>query len=75
VANVEFTRDGLVLRIARSKTDGDGEGMTLGIPYTGDPESCPVRALLAWLEAAAISGGPIFRAVNRHGRLAPRTSQ
>jgi integrase len=71
VSHVEITRDGLVVTIVRSKTDGDGEGFTLGLPYTSDPESCPVRALLAWLEAAAITEGPIFRAVNRHGRLAP----
>ena len=72
VSHVEVTRDGLVVTIARSKTDGEGEGTTLGIPYTGDPESCPVRALLAWLETAAITEGPIFRGVNRHGRLAPK---
>jgi len=29
-----------------------------------------VRALRAWLNAARISDGPIFRGVDRHGRLA-----
>jgi integrase len=28
-----------------------------------------VRALKAWLEAAAVTEGPIFREVNRHGQV------
>ena len=31
------------------------------------PALCPIRALRAWLEAAAISAGPLFRKVTRHG--------
>jgi len=34
-------------------------------------ETCPVRALRAWLEAAGITAGPIFRSVNRHGQVQP----
>ncbi|MGI4799558.1 MAG: tyrosine-type recombinase/integrase [Janthinobacterium lividum] len=28
-----------------------------------------MRAVLAWLEAAAITSGPVFRSVNRHGQV------
>lgn len=31
---------------------------------------CPVRALRVWLDSAGIDSGPVFRAVNRHGRVA-----
>jgi hypothetical protein len=30
---------------------------------------CPVDALRAWLSAAGITSGPIFRSVNRHGQV------
>lgn len=33
--------------------------------------TCPVRTMQAWIEAAAISGGPLFRSINRHGRVQP----
>jgi integrase len=32
-------------------------------------ESCPVRALRAWLDAAGIESGPVFRAVDHQGRV------
>jgi integrase len=35
---------------------------------------CPVRALRAWLEAAGITIGPVFRSVDRHGRIGDRMS-
>jgi hypothetical protein len=35
---------------------------------------CPVAALQAWISAAGITSGPIFRAIDRHGRMGPRRS-
>jgi len=35
-----------------------------------DPETCPVRALRTWLNAAEIADGPVFRGVDRHGPVA-----
>ena len=32
-------------------------------------ELCPVRALASWLERASITEGPLFRGIDRHGRL------
>jgi integrase len=31
-----------------------------------------VRNLQAWIEHAAINGGPLFRSLNRHGRIQSR---
>ena len=60
---------GLRVRLRRSKTDQEAEGDVKGIPWGSHPETCPVRAVRAWLEASGITEGPLFRAVDRHGRL------
>ncbi len=44
-------------------------GRVLAIPFSSSAEVCPVRFVRAWLDAASVSEGPIFRAVNRHGRV------
>lgn len=50
VGDVRVVDDGLWLTIRRSKTDQEGKGILKAIPYGKDPEYCPVRALLAWME-------------------------
>lgn len=64
-----FTKDGLTIALRRSKTDQDGAGRRVGIPYGANPETCPVRVIQDWLEQAQVSGGPLFRPVNRHGQV------
>jgi site-specific recombinase XerD len=71
VADVAATRDGLVVTLRRAKTDQEGAGRAVGIPYGSNPATCPVRALERWLAAAAITDGPLLRGVDRHGRLLP----
>jgi integrase len=68
--DVTFTGDGLVILLRRSKTDQEGEGRKVGIPYGSHPETCPVRALRVWLDALGITEGPLFRSV-QHGRIQP----
>lgn len=65
VEDVEFAPEGLILTIPHSKTDPEAAGQTIGIPFGKDENTCPVRALRAWLERAGIEVGPIFRAVDR----------
>lgn len=69
-ADVARRREGLVLTVRRSKTDQEGEGMQKAIPR-GAKGTCPVRALDAWLAAGGITEGPIFRPIDRHGRIKP----
>ena len=64
----ERVREGIILTIRRSKTDQDGVGRKIGIPF-GRTIHCPVRALENWLSAARIEDGPVFRPVDRHGRV------
>lgn len=68
MADIEFTDDGLRLSVRRSKTDTEGAGAVVGVVRT-DSASCPVQALQAWLQAAEIGDGRVFRAVNRHGHV------
>src|SRR5215472_11676664 len=63
VADIAETETGVLVTIRRSKTDQDGEGVTIAIPR-GDV-ACPARALRAWLDAAGIEAGPIFRPINK----------
>lgn len=72
VDDVTETGDGLVVLLRRSKTDQEGAGERLGLPYGSDPATCPVRAWRAWLDASGVLEGPAFRAVDRHGRLGER---
>ena len=69
VEDVTEGPDGLTVRLRRSKTDQEGAGRTVGIPYGSNPSTCPVRAWRAWLELSGITEGPAFRSVDRHGRI------
>lgn len=69
--DVEWTDHGLLLLIRRDKTDQEGDGREVGIPWQPSPETCPVRALRAWVEAAGIVAGPLWQAVDRWDNLEP----
>jgi site-specific recombinase XerD len=71
VADCSFCKDGLTVTLRRSKTDQDGVGRKVGIPYGGNPDTCPVRTVQGWIEQAAISSGPLFRSISRHGKVRP----
>ena len=65
VEHVRSTSGGVRLLIPRSKTDSAGEGAEIGIMRGAQPETCPVKALRAWLRAAEITEGPVFRRVTQ----------
>src|SRR5689334_14649411 len=70
--HLTFTGEGLRLLIPRAKTDPDGEGVSLGIPKGTKADTCPVRALEAWLEASDCRYGPVFRKVDVWGVVETR---
>jgi integrase len=70
--DVEESRDGLIVRIRRSKTDQEAEGRSVGIPQGREQVTCPVWALDTWRAAAHIVSGPVFRVLNRHGHVLPQ---
>ena len=52
--------DGIALFLPWRKNDQEGEGTSVWLP-AGRTELCPVNALDAWLAAAEIGEGPLFR--------------
>ena len=72
VSDLEFNPAGLIVNVRRSKTDQEGQGRRVGIPYGSTAATCPVRALEAWLAILGADEGPVFRGVNRHGQLGSR---
>lgn len=76
VKDVSPSPDGVTIRIARSKTDQQGRGTPLLLPYAESPNPCPVRALRGWLDASGITDGPVFRRLSRVGTIGkPLTPQ
>ncbi len=69
VGDVVEGANGLTVTIRRSKTDQEGVGRTVGIPYGRKRPTCPVRAWRTWLIIAGISEGPAFRPVRRSGQV------
>lgn len=69
VEHVTWTEDGVRLLIPRSKTDQEGQGQTIAL--LRGTKLRPVAALRAWLDAAGITSGPVFRPVALGDRMAP----
>ncbi len=69
VAHVTWNSEGMTLLIERSKTDKEGAGAEIAIPRGRSDVTCPVAALRDWLAAAEITAGPLFRKVNRGGKV------
>ena len=67
--DVAINDNGVEINLRRSKTDQEGRGRLVALPFSGSPEVCPVRALKAWLEASSLTSGPVFREVTRHGKV------
>lgn len=68
LGDVEHVRQGMILHLLRSKSDQEARGQKIGIPLARG-RWCPVASLEEWLTISGISEGPIFRPVDRHGRV------
>jgi integrase len=77
LAHLEPDPAGLIIHVGRSKTDQEGQGAFVGVPYAGRPHLCAVRAVTAWTARLAELldlapdqlSGPLFRPIDRHDRL------
>lgn len=72
VRDLSFTPNGdLYILLRKSKTDQDQVGRDFVLARGLHPQTCPVRAIQEWISAARLdqTGGPLFRAVTRHGKL------
>lgn len=66
VDDLEFTAQGIILTLPRSKTDQTGQGRKIGIPK-GRGRICPVGSVRFWLEQSGIEIGPLFRPISKGG--------
>jgi integrase len=69
--DIQLTSEGLTVLITKSKTDQEGQGQKIGIPFARG-QHCPVKAYKAWVEAAGIGDGAVFRSISRHGKVGGR---
>ncbi len=69
VEDVVVTASGLRLRIARGKTDQEGQGAEVGLPRGRHAGTCPVRALDGWQAVARRKAGPLFRRISTADRI------
>lgn len=65
--HLTFSNKGLQILIPRSKTDQDGNGQVVTLPFMNS--LCPVLALKAWLKKSKIKEGFIWPSVNVNGIL------
>jgi site-specific recombinase XerD len=70
LADLEETELGFKITIRHSKTDQEGAGQTIAI--LRGSVACPVATLKAWLAAAGITAGAVFRSVKKGGKVADR---
>jgi site-specific recombinase XerD len=72
VEDLEETPEGMLVMLRRSKTDQEGVGRKVAIPR--GEVACPVAAVKAWLEAAGITEGAVFRRIfnRRNQRVTDR---
>lgn len=74
-SDLRLSEAGLVVHLRTSKTDQEGRGKSVGIPYGKSPMTCPVTAYLAWLERVTEQLGEpdpearVFTHVGRAGRI------
>ncbi len=74
IRDLVFCPEGLTVTLRKSKTDQEGEGRRVGIPCGRRSSTCPVRSVRAWLEASLITEGPLFRSMDRYGRIGAKLS-
>jgi integrase len=71
VEHLDFVEAGVEVLLPRSKTDQEGQGRIVFIPYARS-ERCPVKALKDWLKVANIETGLVFRSISRHDHIGNR---
>lgn len=71
VAHLTFQPDVLRILLPRSKADAEGKGVEVVILRGAECQTCPVRALQAWIDRSDTQAGPVFRGIDRWGHILP----
>lgn len=68
IEDIDFVSQGMTVEISKSKTDQEGAGYKIGIPFAKNKRHCPVENLKLWINLAKIEKGPLFFAVGTPGK-------
>ena len=72
VEDLSFSEEGLVVNLAKSKTNQLGAAEEKAIFYSPDFKLCPIRPLEAWIKRLGRSEGPVFVSFRKGERLTDR---
>jgi integrase len=64
VADLRYDARGLVVTLRRSKTDQEGQGRKIAVPFVANGRPCAATNVGKWLDAANITEGRVFRTFN-----------
>lgn len=71
IEDLSFDANGLTVYLRKSKTDQEQEGSLKAIPYSSDPNLCPVRTLQHYLSFLNTQG-PLFVSILKGDRVQDR---
>lgn len=66
IEDLTFSSQGIVWELKRSKTDQEGRGELIAIPYMQNPRHCAVTAIKNWLQVTGIKEGYVFRRIYKN---------
>lgn len=67
--DLEIRGDWLHVFVETSKTDQERKGFEVAMQWGREELLCPIRSLERWRRVSGISGGPIWRPINKAGRI------
>lgn len=71
--DIDDTPEGLIVTVRRSKTDAEGSGRALAVPFGSVESTCPVRAIRRLRDGYSASGA-VFRSIRANGSQQGRLS-
>lgn len=72
IEDLSFSEEGLIVNLARSKTNQLGAAEEKAVFYSPELRLCPIRTLQAWLQRLDRLEGPVFVSFRKGGRLTER---
>jgi integrase len=75
IGMLDFRAGGLVVRLPSGKTDPDGAANLIKGIAVAETGPCPVAAVKDWIIRAHLGEGPLFRPIDRLGRIQPNGLQ
>ena len=72
VEDLAFSEEGLIVNLAKSKTNQLGAAEEKAIFYSPEMKLCPIRTLQAWVQRLDRTTGPVFVSFRKGERLTER---